>query len=275
MHENVLTPIKVFVSQKYAERPTELCEMLLAPLIEVYENIYSYLIYAEYENKVLTGWTIQYVVSQDEQYNTLKLTDIVAQIAADIIKNNNSLKKSYIIGYKQPPLDILCELFDPLMQKLAYNQHIKWPKLEQEDLLQMCRLTMCVLYSKGYYINRRLLEQSFYNAILMQLRKDKNMPIMVSLSEPIQAGVSSAEKTLIEDIVPDYNELYEEQDKEDDEEYQQIVEEERQIIVDMIGQRQYDQLVREYGNRCTTNRGQRQVARIKGKLKEDKILKEK
>lgn len=274
MHENVLTPIKVFVSQKYAERPNELCEMLLAPLIEVYENIYSYLIYAEYENKVLTGWTIQYVVSQDEQYNTLKLTDIVAQIAADIIKNNKSLKESYIIGYKQPPLEILCELFDPLMQKLAYTQHIKWPKLEQEDLLQMCRLTMCILYSKGYYINRRLLEQSFYNAILMQLRKDKNMPIIVSLSEPIQAGVSSAEKTLIEDIVPDYNELYEEQDKEDDEEYQQILEEERQVIIDMIGQRQYDQLIREYGNHCTTCRGQRQVARIKGRLKEDKILKE-
>jgi hypothetical protein len=270
----VLTPIKVFVSQKYAERPNELCEMLLAPLIEVYENIYSYLIYAEYENKVLTGWTIQYVVSQDEQYNTLKLTDIVAQIAADIIKNNKSLKESYIIGYKQPPLEILCELFDPLMQKLAYTQHIKWPKLEQEDLLQMCRLTMCVLYSKGYYINRRLLEQSFYNAILMQSRKDKNMPIIVSLSEPIQAGVSGAEKTLIEDIVPDYNELYEEQDKEDDEEYQQILEEERQVIIDMIGQRQYDQLIREYGNHCTTCRGQRQVARIKGKLKEDKILKE-
>ena len=274
MHENVLTPIKVFVSQKYAERPNELCEMLLAPLVEVCENIYSYLIYAEYENKTLTGWTIQYVVSQDEQYNTLRLTDIVAQIAADIIKNNKSLKESYIIGYKQPPLEILCKLFDPLMQKLAYTQHIKWPKLEQEDLLQMCRLTMCVLYSKGYYINRRLLEQSFYNAILMQLRKDKNMPIIVSLSEPIQAGISSTEKTLIEDIVPDYNELYEEQDKEDDEEYQQILEEERQVIIDMIGQRQYDQLIREYGNRCTTCRGQRQVARIKGKLKEDKILKE-
>ena len=271
MHENVLTPIKIFVPQKYADRPDDLCEMLLLPLTEICDNIYSYLVYAEYENKVLTGWTIKYMISQDEQYNTLNVSDIVAQIAADIIKDNNSIKKSYVIGYKQPPLEILCELFDPLMQKLAYNQHVRWPKLEQDDLLQMCRLTMCVLYSKGYYINRRLLEQSFYNTVLMHLRKERNAPIFLSLSDPIQLGEGNAS---IEDTLPDYDEIYEEQDKEDEEEYQQILKEEQQIVVEMIGQRQYDQLVREYGNKCTTNRGQRQVARIKGKLKEDKILKE-
>ena len=273
MHENVLTPIKIFVPQKYADRPDDLCEMLLLPLTEICDNIYSYLVYAEYENKVLTGWTIKYIISQDEQYNTLNVSDIVAQIAADIIKDNNSVKKSYVIGYKQPPLEILCELFDPLMRKLALKQHRQWPKLEYEDLLQTCRLTMCVLYTKGYYVNKRLLEQSFYNAVLIQLRKEKNAPVITSLND-ITFSTEGQEALSVEDMLPDYNAIYEEQDKEDAEEHEQIIAEERNIVKEMIGERQYDQLVREYGNRCTTNRGQRQVARIKGKLKESKILKE-
>lgn len=273
MHENILTPITVTVSPKYAERPDDLCEMLLAPLLDNVDKVYSYLIYADYTNKTLKGWTIRYLVSQDEQYNTLDITDVVGQISADIIKHYNSVKVSYVVGYKQPPLEIICELFDPLMRKLALKQHRQWPKLEYEDLLQTCRLTMCVLYTKGYYVNKRLLEQSFYNAVLIQLRKEKNAPVIASLND-ITFSQEGQEALSIEDMLPDYNAIYEEQDKEDAEEHEQIIAEERNIVKEMIGERQYDQLVREYGNRCTTNRGQRQVARIKGKLKEDKILKE-
>lgn len=273
MHENILTPITVTVQPKYAERPDDLCEMLLAPLLDNVDKVYSYLIYADYTNKTLKGWTIRYLVSQDEQYNTLDITDVVGQISADIIKHYNSVKVSYVVGYKQPPLEIICELFDPLMRKLALKQHRQWPKLEYEDLLQTCRLTMCVLYTKGYYVNKRLLEQSFYNAVLIQLRKEKNAPVIASLND-ITFSQEGQEALSVEDMLPDYNAIYEEQDKEDAEEHEQIIAEERNIVKEMIGDRQYDQLVREYGNRCTTNRGQRQVARIKGKLKEDKILKE-
>ena len=49
-------------------------------------------------------------------------------------------------------------------------------------------------------------------------------------------------------MLPDYNAIYEEQDKEDAEEHEQIIAEERNIVKEMIGERQYDQLVREYGN---------------------------
>ena len=74
------------------------------------------------------------------------------------------------------------------------------------------------------------------------------------------------------DTMIDYNELYEQQDKEDEEEYQQILNEERKNVIDIIGERRYSQLVREYGNNMTTGSGRMTVQKVKQKLRKDGLL---
>ena len=105
----------------------------------------------------------------------------------------------------------------------------------------------------------------------MSLRKERDKPSIVSLNDVFSKSEGQDDITF-EDTMIDYNELYEQQDKEDEEEYQQILEEERENVIDIVGQRRYDQLVREYGNNMTTGSGRMTVQKIKQKLRKDGLL---
>ena len=130
---------------------------------------------------------------------------------------------------------------------------------------------MCILYKKGYYIHKHLLEKSFINYVLMSLRKERDKPSLVSLNDVFSKSEGQDDLTFADTLI-DYNELYEQQDKEDEEEYQQILNEERKNVIDIIGERRYSQLVREYGNNMTTGSGRMAVQKVKQKLRKDGLL---
>lgn len=269
MKENVLNKITINIDKDVTK--AQLCEQLIMPLSVSHDKIYSYLIYSQYECSTLKGWVIEYIISQDEQYNTLDVEDCIIDIAKKIFENKKTKEHKYVIGYKQPSLDVMCTLFEPCVNKLATNMKQRWPNFEYEDLCQMCKLVMCTLYSKGYYVHKYLLEKSFMNYVLMSLRKERNKPTIVSLNDAFSKSEGQDEITFA-DTLPDYNEIYEQQDKEDEEEYKQILNEERELVIDAIGERRYDQLVREYGNKMTTGSGRRTVQKLKTKFRKDGLI---
>jgi hypothetical protein len=119
------------------------------------------------------------------------------------------------------------------------------------------------LYRGGYYIHKRLLRRAFANEILMSLRKERNKPVLISLDQTVDG---EDDKTTISDTIPDKQAIIEEQDMLEEQAKNDVISAKRDIIIKYIGQRQYDQLVREYGNKNTTNWSQQTVHKLKHKL---------
>ena len=63
-------------------------------------KIYSYLVYANYEDSALVSWTIKYSINETSQYNTLTKTTVIAEICDILLRDKKTTKR--IIGYKQP-----------------------------------------------------------------------------------------------------------------------------------------------------------------------------
>lgn len=272
MRDNVISKIVVDVDKDVNK--SQLCEILMKPIAINYEKIYSYLIYAKYNETTLEGWTVEYNISQSDEYNTIKTDDAIVDIAISILEHRKCKEKSYVIGYKQPDVELMCKLYEPYVKKLAREQKQHWPYLEYEDLCQMCRLVMITLYKKGYYVHKSLLEKSFINYILVHIRKERNKPILISLDDTFSKSEGNDDIAFV-DTIPDLQEMYERQDEEDAEERQDVIKHERELVVGIIGTRVYDQLVREYGNNCTTGSGVRTVQRIKEKLRKEGVIRRK
>jgi hypothetical protein len=145
---------------------------------------------------------------------------------------------------------------------LTKFQQQNWQFLEFEDLLQMCRLVLCDLYYKGYYIHKNVLAISFNNYVLMHIRKQKNRPEIISLEQKYEK-TSDSNAITIADMIPDTEQLNKQYDEEIKEVDDRILREMKELVIDYIGQRQYDQLLREYSNKQTTNWSRKLMQTIK------------
>ena len=233
----------------------------LHTVLDELETIYSYLIYAKYEDRKLVCWQIEYTVSQTDKYNTLQSSVIVDEIFA-ILKESNEKKVSNVIGYKQPSLDIQIQLFEPLINKLALRQCRRWPQLEFEDACQICKMTMLNLYRKGFYLHPTLVERCYNNDILIYIRKDKNKPEIISIDKVIHHDGDNNPLT-IGDMLPD-TAAEEEAERKDEEDFIKLVfSQVKEIIVELIGERQFDQLMRDYGNKHTTSWSRKKMQQLK------------
>ena len=72
-------------------------EELLTELLSATETIYSYIVYIKYENDLLLGWLLEYMISQTDKNNTLKSSDVVSEILEIISKHRRS-DKTKVIG---------------------------------------------------------------------------------------------------------------------------------------------------------------------------------
>jgi hypothetical protein len=248
-----------------AEKDFDAIKDILAGVLKEIGPIFSCVIYAEYKRDKFIGYMINFNISQNDTFNVLTPLQVFKKVLKKISIHFNTNEKKYIIGYMQPPLELLMRLFDPLIQKLAYEQHQRWTFLEYDDLCQMCRLVMSDLYYKGYYIHKRLLYKAFNNYVLMHIRKDRCKPEVYSLEQEWSKRDDDDYVTLA-DMIPDTKLLEDLENKDNDEVENRILDEMRGIIVDFIGQRQYDQLLREYGNKSTTPWSRKLMVKIKAHL---------
>ena len=260
METNVLHKIYHPIDAKLSD--AEISNQITIVLKEL-EAVYSYLIRANYKRNELVGWTIEYNIAQTDEYNTLKYTDIIDDIVNTIICSRD--KTAVVIGYKQPTLELMTKLYEPFLHRLAIDQSNKWAELEYEDVLSICWLVMTKLYRKGYYIHKTLLIKSLNNAILTELRHSRNKPEVVSL-EKLFYDNGQDDALSIADTVPDTNAESYKDDKENDEVLQLIFNEIKDILIDNMGQRQFDQLFRDYSNKNTTAWSRKKMQTVKNLL---------
>lgn len=261
---NIITKLSQNISIKLSD------EQIYNHVKEVLNDIdtlYGYLIYARYKNNKLEGWTIQYNFSQFDEFNTIACENAIDDIVNSIINNRDTVE--YVIGYKQPSIELMLELYNPLMQNLALIQCKKWNQLEYEDALSICKYTMLKLYKKGYYIHKKLLQRAFNNQILFELKHNDNYLSCVSLEKSIND--SDDEKITLADTLEDYNDIAYREEQEEREALTTVFEKIKEILIDYLGERQFEQIFRDYGMKHTTAWSRKKMQTIKNKFKREGI----
>ena len=237
----------------------------LHTVLDELKTIYSYIVYERYEQDKLAYWQLEYTISQKDRYNTLQADDVVNDIFK-VIKESGEQKIANVIGYKQPPIEMQLQLFEPFISKCALKQVQRWSQLELDDAKQMCRLTMLNLYHKGYYLHPSLIERCYNNDILCYLRSERNKPEIVSIDTVVHQGEDNS--LTLADMLPDISIEEEEEAKQDEDFIKDVFGQVKDICIELIGERQFEQLMRDYGNKHTTSWSQRKMYRLKEKFKE-------
>lgn len=221
------------------------------------ERLYSYFVRNHTER-----FDVKYMISQVDKYNTI----LVEDATAEIVRLIETTHDKEILGYRQPPLDILVEVLEPMVKRLAKRQNDAWRHLEYDDLCQMCYLAIIDLYNKGYYIHKSLVERVLSNYVLLQLRPERNKPTVIPLHQTYKDGGEDGEKITIGDTIMDTS--YEDEKEACD--YKEFVsrtfDEVKEIVIDLIGPRQFDQLFRDYGKKHTTSQTRKMMQKVKAHL---------
>lgn len=205
-------------------------------------------------------YRLTYHVSQTDRYNTVDVGCAVTNIANSIA---TTTRQRGIIGYEQPTLAVLVEVMVPLINALVNREARRWRQFSHDDLTQTCYLCLCELYRKGYYVHKALLRRTFTNTLYYRLRKMPRDVTMVSLTAPLH---DSDDLLTMQDTIPDIAEEQERADKEDAEAMAQVLTAQRELIVGLIGQRRYDDLLREFRSKTVTNGTSSTVRRLRKML---------
>ena len=243
------------------QRPVASLAQSISDIFKDVNEIYSYVVYANESQ-----YKIVYHISETAEYNTLNAGCVITNIINGIYLAAK-VEKTGIIAYEQPSLEMLCKLLQPLVRSLVQEQYYKWKKLYcYEELVQICYTSLCSLYDKGYYIHKYILRKTFINDIYLFARQyNTKGHKVISLYSTVK---NSDETVTVEDTIPDTQQLEAQEDRENEEVLVRIRAEQRGIIIDLIGQRQYDQIIREWTARATTGATQRKVNSLKHKVKQ-------
>lgn len=253
--ENILT--KVIYSFNCADDAKQTLESLFSDVGEVF----SYILY--YKNDV---YKVSILISHDIKYNTVDSEYLINDVYMNIVKQNKG--KDGVVTYKQGTLSVLVETFDNLCHSIANEQYrINHKRFEFDDLLQITRLKLCELYNKGYYIHKSLLRQTVFYYLSNIKNKSSYNKVLLSMDyiKQNEKDESSLYNT-IEDI--EYtNKIV---DKEDSEFRVEVLNLQKESVMEIITPRQYDRLLMEYGARATTPWSEKLVYTIKQKLRSKK-----
>ena len=229
------------------------------------DRIYSYLVCAKYKNGEKVGLVINYNFSQTDSYNTIhcdeQLIDTIVRTVIDNLDNNK-----YVVGYKQPSAEIMILAYEPLMCKLAKQQSERWNVLEYDDALSIAKIVMYKLYRKGYYIHKQVFIRAFYNEVLLELRQYKNEPDIISIDNIIFEDSEDKTITYLETLYDKTLEL-EQEEKEHHEIVMAMFGRVKELIISFSSERQFEQLLREYGSKTTTQWSRKKMQTIKNKFK--------
>lgn len=229
-------------------------------------KIYSYSVTVDRSSPELL-YSVRYAVSKIDKYNTLT-KDVVVNGILTTIRNDKRVNGKYIIGHKQPPLDMLIELYEPLIQKCAKIQHQRWRHLDYEDMCQIGRMVFVILYNKGYMIHSDLFKTAFNNEILQEVKRTYKYIDCASLSNRVE-GVEDMEKLTLQDTLRDTTEEEMQEDIEERAINLATFDEVKDILIDMMGQRQFEQFFRDYTEGHTTSWSRRKMQTVKQRFEQE------
>lgn len=251
MNENVLWDYKLEL-----ERHCDLAKELLAHWENI-DKLYSYII--SIDDKII----VKYMIAANPKYNT-----IYPKIAIEKIKalNVSDIEKG-VLSFEQAPLDLYIEMHEPMIDKMARRIMTQWSRLEYDDLCQICRLCCVELYNKGYYLHKRLVWTTFKNKVIEEIRTLKKRGTVISIFDKSTDNTNSDDKDLtIGDSLIDWESFYKEEDKENLNAELLIFEEVKVIIIELIGERQFDMLFRDYANKHTTTTSRKLLLKVRDHL---------
>ena len=135
-------------------------------------------------------------------------------------------------------------------------------------------MTIVTLYNKGYYIHKRLLVKSFNNEVLREVRKLSQGVEVVSI-ETRSDGDEDMEKLTLGDTIRDWESEYDTRDKENDEISKMIFKEVKEILIETMGKRQFEQLLNDYANGHTTTWSRRKMQTVKSLFEKEQLTRQK
>lgn len=212
-----------------------------ARLLMPHLDIYSF--YVRYAKQ----YELVYFVSENPLWNTLSYDTVQQIIESELVKSNG------IVCFGQPSIDLIVEIFDPFFMKLATNAKRQFKHHDVDDLYQICRYVVVMLYRKGYYLNKQLIANAFRNELLLECR---HKPIeTVSVDDSFDDDDELAYGDTLEDLEYKYdneNKLHEQSMKD-------MLAEVQEYVIERIGERGCFQLFRELltGNTSVWGRSRR------------------
>lgn len=251
-NENVLTKVSYKFSNENEAKVT------LTSLFKNLDVVYSYILYNTNEN-----YTLNILISHDVKYNTVPSEYLINDVCKNIKEHKTG--KNNVVTYKQATLEILVETLDNLVHSIVNEQYnFNKKEFEYEDLLQITRLKLCELYNKGYYIHKNLLRSTvfYYLNNLKNKRKYQKEPLSLDYITK-----SEGDDVSMYDTLEDKDYSVKLQDEEDAEFRISVLNLQKDAVMDIISERQYDRLLMEYGAKSTTSWSEKLVFTIKQKLR--------
>lgn len=210
------------------------------------------------------------IVCDNEEFNTIPKSTVESyvNIVQDALYHELALPEwiapkpiGKTLAYKQSGCAVLVKLYEPLVHALAKKAFATLNKyFTYDDLLQTCYLTIIQLSREGYYCSRGIIERSYFNNLFMSLRKLPTRYVVLSFDEPTNDGESDDKTVKLIDTIADTDDKYETFLYDDELAYR------RKVVISIIGQRQYDQIVREWRTNTTTGATQTLVNKLKRRL---------
>lgn len=209
-------------------------------------KVYSYIVYNKKDKSMedsIDAWRIVYFISDASTYNSInmynKAIDIALTIVTDTLQSN-------VVCYKQPNIDIIVEVFKPLIKNICHNFVKKWPILEYQDAYQSCMYCLIILKNKNYYLHRNLINKVCINKLLSLVKPYKNTPLLVSFDDLYTISDNDKSINLL-DVIPDTNEIIEKEDTLNAYSWLTIYEELKELLIEKIGPRRFERLFNAYG----------------------------
>lgn len=239
-------------------------EKTVNDLFQNIDQVYSY--FVGRKNDIIV---IKVCQSATDEYNTIDKFLVKDDIITKIIDYIITLSDAKCIAFGQPPLDLIILLYKPMLDKMADKINVQWPRYEHEDLVSIGYYSIVKLYKQGFYLNKALIWTTFNNEVLLENRKRRNEPDFLSLDTSMKRDVKIDDEELTYgDLMKD--ETYEEEKEQEDEQQLEkyVFDEVKSIIIDKIGQRQWDRLWRDYSKEHTSVATRQCMNRLKGYFKE-------
>lgn len=223
---------------------------------DIFGNIdYIFSYYIDITN---AGYKLLFKVSDNPEFNTVNIKDFANKLWTAICNEKTPL-------FEQPDLDIYVKSYDNFFNKLASRFHRDWPFIDFDEFKQLCYLALVKLYKGNYMINKNLLQKSCTNEILLFLRKYKHESETVSIYGKVK-NEKNADLSLAS-ILIDEREMRRLEEEEEREYNKIIYANVKEYLIDSVGQRMFDKLLHDYGNKCTDDISRVKLSRFKNKLK--------
>jgi hypothetical protein len=231
-------------------------------------NLISTDLYAYFVGRKDDVLVIKIYISSTDEYNTIRKENAKERIITSIIDYLVSLSNAKCIDFQQPPLELIIELYQPMLKKMADKLHQQWRQFEYEDLVSMANLVVVKLHNQGYYLNKSIIWTALNNDILVECRKLKSQPVLVSFEDVIKSTFKiDSEELAYGDMIKDES-IEEEKERDDERQLEKYVfEQVKDIIIDKIGERRWDRLWRDYSKGHAAIGTRQEMKRLKSLFK--------